>query len=73
MKVIHIITTLQDGGAEHTLYKICKYDKQNDHIVISLTGTGKYLSLLNNLGINVYCVKLTIYSFSKFLCFVALL
>jgi len=73
MKVIHIITSLQDGGAEHTLYKICKYDKQNEHIVISLTGTGKYLSLLNNLGIKVYCLKLKFYSFNKFLFFVRLL
>ena len=61
MRVIHIITSLQDGGAEHTLYKICKYDKRNEHIVISLTGTGKYLSLLNKLGIKVYCLNLKFY------------
>ena len=34
MKIIHIITGLGDGGAEHTLFKICKYDKLNKHIVI---------------------------------------
>ena len=27
MKILHIITGLGDGGAELTLYKICKYDK----------------------------------------------
>ena len=46
MKVLHIITGLGDGGAEHALFKICKYDVLNKHIVISLTGPGKYYSLL---------------------------
>ena len=36
MKVVHIITGLGDGGAEHTLFKVCKYDSLNKHIVISL-------------------------------------
>ena len=30
MKIVQIITGLEDGGAEHTLYKICKYDKFNE-------------------------------------------
>ena len=47
MKVVHIITGLGDGGAENTLYKICKNDHHNKHIVISLKGTDKYSSLLN--------------------------
>ena len=46
MKVLHIITGLGDGGAEHTLYKICKYDTDNNNVVISLKGPGKYSSLL---------------------------
>ena len=46
MKIVHIITSLDDGGAEHTLYKICKYDKSSEHIVISLKGAGKYFYLL---------------------------
>ena len=33
MNILHIITGLGDGGAEHTLYKICKYDTKNKHIV----------------------------------------
>ena len=36
MKVLHIITGLGDGGAEHALFKICKYDVLNKHIVFSL-------------------------------------
>ena len=63
MKVLHIITGLEDGGAEHTLYKICKYDTDNKHIIISLQGPGKYYSLLSNLGIKVYCLNVKFNSF----------
>ena len=57
MKILHIITALGDGGAEHTLYKICKHDKSNEHIVISFKGEGKYFSLLNEIGTKVYILK----------------
>ena len=66
MRVIHIITGLGDGGAEHALFKICKYDKNNKHIVIALKGYGKYLSLLNNLGIKVFCLNFSFFSIYKF-------
>ena len=73
MKVIHIITGLEDGGAEHTLYKICKYDVANKHTVISLKGRGKYYSLLNNLGIEVYCLNVKFISVYKFFFLIKLL
>ena len=66
MKIIHIITGLGDGGAEHTLFKICKYDLNNKHIVISLTSSGKYFSLLENFGIKVYCLNANFFSIFKF-------
>ena len=66
MKVVHIITGLGDGGAEHTLFKICKYDIKNKHIVISLKGPGKYFSLLNKLGIKVYFLDFKFFSIHKF-------
>ncbi len=66
MRIVHIITSLGDGGAENTLYKICKYDNKNIHSVISLKGPGKYFSLLNKLGIKVYCLNLKFYSIYKF-------
>ncbi len=66
MKIIHIITSIDDGGAEKTLYKICKYDTLNEHVVISLKGTGKYYSLLKKLGTKVYCLNFKFYSFRKF-------
>ena len=73
MKITHIITSLGDGGAEHTLFKICKYDISNKHIVISLKGPGKYYSLLGKLGIKVYCLNLSFYSIHKFIFLIKLL
>tara|TARA_A100001011_G_C14200499_1_gene795447 strand:- start:5 stop:1132 length:1128 start_codon:yes stop_codon:yes gene_type:complete len=73
MKIVQIITGLEDGGAEHTLYKICKYDKFNEHIVISLKGSGKYFSLLSDLGVKVYLLNIDSFSISKFFFLIKLL
>ena len=73
MKVTHIITGLEDGGAEHTLYKICKYNNKNQHTVISLRGRGKYFSLLSKLGVKVYCLNLKFFSIYKFFFLVRLI
>ena len=53
MKIVHIITGLGDGGAENTLYKICKYDHLNFHVVISFKKGGKYFQLLKKSGVEV--------------------
>ena len=37
MKVLHIITGLKKGGAETLLFNLCKFDKQNNHTIISLS------------------------------------
>jgi glycosyltransferase involved in cell wall biosynthesis len=66
MRVIHVITGLGNGGAENTLYKVCKYDRNNKHIVISITTKGKYFYILKNIGIEVYCLNLKFYSIIKF-------
>ena len=42
MKIIHVITGLNNGGAEAILYRLCKYDNINEHIVISMMDNGKY-------------------------------
>ena len=73
MRILHIITSLGDGGAEHTLYKICKYDKTNEHLVISLKGPGKYYPLLKKLGINIYYLNIKFYSISKFFSLIRLI
>jgi glycosyltransferase involved in cell wall biosynthesis len=66
MRILHIINGLGDGGAEKTLHKICKYDTANQHFVISLTGPGKYCSLLKKLRIDVRCLDAKFYSLNKF-------
>lgn len=73
MKILHVITGLENGGAENTLYKICKYDKKNQHIVISLTGKGKYYSILKKINIEVYCLNLKFYSILKIINLIKLL
>ena len=73
MKIIHIITSLGNGGAEHTLFKICKYDNFNNHIVISLKGKEKYFLLLSKLGIKVYCLNMNFFSINKFFSLIKLL
>lgn len=66
MRILHIINSLEDGGTENTLYKICKNDISNKHIVISLTDHGKYFSLINKLGTKIYCINIKFYSIIKF-------
>ena len=73
MKIVHIVTSLGDGGAEHTLFKICKYDLKNNHIVISFKKHGKYFSLLKKLGIKVYCLDASFFSIYKFFFLIKLL
>lgn len=58
MKVLHIITGLNDGGAEGVLYRLCTNDNRYEHVVISLLGMGKYGPMLQKQGILVYCLDL---------------
>lgn len=57
--ILHIITGLGDGGAEAVLYSLISKDKTHSHSVISLTGEGKYGSLLRNLGIHVVAMEMS--------------
>lgn len=57
MKIVHIITGLNNGGAEGVLYRLVTHDKENEHIVISMMDSGKYGSLLQDKGIEVYCLE----------------
>jgi len=37
MRILHIISGLRRGGAESILYRLCQHDKENRHVIISLT------------------------------------
>ena len=57
MQVLHIITGLGDGGAEALLYRMCKFDKEHNHIVISLMDEQKYGPLLKEIGVVVHILS----------------
>jgi glycosyltransferase involved in cell wall biosynthesis len=56
LTILHVITGLGDGGAEGALYRLCKFDSANRHVVISLMDGGKYRPLLEELGNEVSCL-----------------
>ncbi|MBH0077830.1 glycosyltransferase [Pseudoalteromonas sp. SWYJ118] len=51
--IIHIISSLGEGGAEGVLFRLCKHDTKNKHIVITLTSEAKYSLMLRNENIEV--------------------
>lgn len=57
-RVHHIITGLNDGGAEATLYRLCTVDSIHRHSIISLMDGGKYCRLLEKAGIQVVCLNM---------------
>ncbi|AZI36360.1 putative glycosyltransferase [Caenibius tardaugens NBRC 16725] len=52
-RILHIITGLNDGGAEAVLFRLCKQDSANHHHVVSLMDLGKYGPLLEEVGVPV--------------------
>lgn len=54
--VCHVITGLNDGGAEAVLYRLCSMDQSVRHLVVSLMDGGKYGPLLEASGVSVVCL-----------------
>lgn len=54
MKVTHVITGLENGGAESILFQLCVGDRLNSHQVVSLSGPGKYGPMLEGAGVPVH-------------------
>lgn len=46
MKIMHVITGLHGGGAEGVLFRLCTFDRQHVHTVVSLTEGGIYAARL---------------------------
>lgn len=59
MKIVHIITGLNNGGAEGVLYRLVTHDHANEHIVISMMDAGKYGPLLLNKGFELHCLNIS--------------
>jgi glycosyltransferase involved in cell wall biosynthesis len=51
--VVHVITSLDDGGAEASLYRLCMFSSEYRHHVISLVNDGKYGPVLRENGFQV--------------------
>ena len=56
--IIHIITGLNNGGTEATLFQLCNLSQHYKHIVISLTNEGKYGPLFLKNKIEVECLNI---------------
>ena len=59
LRVVHVITGLNDGGAEAVLYRLCKHDHANQHRVVSLLGVGRYGPMLEALGVPVTTLNMS--------------
>lgn len=58
MKILHIITGLNNGGAEAILFRNVVYDQKNTHIIISLMDLGYFGEPMKKAGISVYVLNI---------------
>jgi glycosyltransferase involved in cell wall biosynthesis len=59
MKVLHVITGLNQGGAESALFRLVTYKNIHcEHVIVSMTDMGIYGSKLQDAGIEVYSLDM---------------
>lgn len=63
MKILHVITTINRGGAENHLVSLVKKQMQNNMQVsiVYLKGNSYWKNYLTQLGVNVFCLNLKYY------------
>lgn len=64
MKVLHVITGLNQGGAETVLYRLISYisnrpQQTTHHVIVSLSDEGYWGEHFKTLGITVYAINLS--------------
>lgn len=65
-KIIHLITSLGDGGAEGVLFRLIKSTKKNyNHYVICLGAKDKYFYKFKKININVICLDINFFNLTK--------
>jgi glycosyltransferase involved in cell wall biosynthesis len=57
LNILHVITGLEIGGAEGTLFRLCMADKNNRHLVVCLMREGYYGPLLREHGVPVIALN----------------
>ena len=58
MQILHISSSLDDGGAEAILHTLLTADSENRHMVVSLKSAGKYGPMLERAGIEVHALDM---------------
>lgn len=62
VKILHIITGLKSGGAETVLYRLASSQKEQIHVVASLSSGGYYTEKLRDKGVRVYELEFNVSS-----------
>ena len=68
MKVLHIITSLNYGGAEISLLRLIENSLDHNHLVICLSSGGPIKAKLVDLGCSVVTLNLTIFNLIRQIC-----